>query len=72
MKKATKLKIVFYTLLVLNVAMLVYSFLVNNWFLTIVSFIMALFLSKMNNRVPLPKFFEKMNVNGNSNQDKNH
>ena len=63
MKKTTKLKIVFYTLLVLNIVMLVYSFLVSNWFLTIVSFVMALFLSKMNSRIPLPKFFENMNNN---------
>lgn len=60
MKKITKLKIIFYTLLILNIAMFFYSFLVNNWFLTAVCFVMALFLSRMSDRIPLPKFFQDM------------
>ena len=60
MKKSTKLKIVFYTLLVLNVAMFLYSFVVENVFLTIVCFIMAILLSKFNKNVPMPKYFQKL------------
>ena len=60
MKKATKLKFIFYTLLILNIVMFLYSFIVENVFLTIVCFIMALFLSKLNKNVPMPKFFQNL------------
>lgn len=60
MKKSTKIKFVFYTLLILNIAMFLYSFVVENVILTVVCFVMAIMLSKFNKNVPMPKYFQKL------------
>ncbi|MGH4121224.1 hypothetical protein [Clostridium sp.] len=66
------MKIVFwYVIVVIDVSLLIMSFIYNNIFLTILSFIIALVLNKFKNIIPIPKLFQNLNIISNKNKKSN-
>lgn len=57
MRKETLTKLIFYLLLILNVFMFIYSLFLDETFLTLICFVMALLLAHFNKKIPLPAYF---------------
>ena len=55
--------VIWYIIVVIDILLLVSSFIYHNLYLTTLSFIIALLLNKYKNIIPTPKQFENLNIN---------
>ncbi len=58
--KMMRMKLYFYTGLVINVILFLYSLWINNYLLTLICFLMGLLLKVFNEKIPLPKYFQSI------------
>lgn len=58
-----------YLFVVIGVILLVCSFLYHNYFLTFISFVIAMILNKYMDKIPLPKYFRNLKASSKNKQE---